>query len=103
VSIELHIERLVIDEALLGGERAANVRAAIERELTRRLAAPGATAALRKLGALESLPPLPLIDTRHSRDRLGGRIAEAVGGSLGIAAGSSGSRLRGARRVSSDR
>jgi hypothetical protein len=31
MSIELHIERLVIDEALLGGERASSVREAIER------------------------------------------------------------------------
>ena len=30
MSIELHIERLVLDEALLGGERAGNVRAALE-------------------------------------------------------------------------
>lgn len=103
MSIELHIERLVIDAALLGGERAADVRAALERELARRLATPGAAAALRGLGALESLSPQPLVRARHSRELLGGRIADAVGGGLGIAAGSNGSRLRGAGRVSSDR
>lgn len=82
--IELHIERLLLDGALLGGERAADVRAALQRELSRLLAAPGALDALRSLGAVDALPPLPLKQMRHAHDRLGGRIAAAVGQGLGI-------------------
>lgn len=86
--IELHIERLLLDGALLGGERAADVRAALQRELARQLAASGAFEALRGLGAVEALPPLPLplLPARHAYDRLGERIAAAVGQGLGVAA-----------------
>ena len=84
MSIELHIERLVIDEAALGGERAAGVRAAIERELTRRLAQPGAVDALRGLGAVATLPPATLPTAGHPHERLGVRIATAVQHRLGI-------------------
>jgi hypothetical protein len=84
VSIELYIERLVIDEAVLGGERAAGVRAAIECELARRLAQAGAVDALRGLGAVAMLPPATLPPARHPHDRLGVRIATAVQQSLGI-------------------
>lgn len=84
MSIVLHIERLVIDEALLGGERAGSVRAALERELAQRLAQPGAIDTLRGLGAIAALSPatLPLASTPH--DRLGMRIATAVQQGLGI-------------------
>lgn len=84
MSIELHIERLVIDEAALGGERAAGVRAAIERELARRLAQPGAVDALRGLGAVVTLPPATLPTAGHPHERLGVRIATAVQHGLGI-------------------
>lgn len=82
--IELHIDRLVLDGALLGGERTADVRAALQRELTALLGVPGALEALRGLGAVDALPPLRLGQARHARDRLGGRIATAVGQGLGI-------------------
>lgn len=86
MSIELHIERLVIDESLLGGERAGNVRAALEGELGRLLTQPGALAAMRTLGAVAALPPetLPPADLPH--ERLGSRIATAVRHALGIPA-----------------
>lgn len=84
MSIELHIERLVIDEALLGGERAAGVRAAIERELAWRLAQRGAIDALRGLGAVATLPPATLPAAGHPHERLGVRIAAAVQHGLGI-------------------
>ena len=82
MSIELHIERLVIDAAVLGGERAADVRAAIERELAQRLAQPGAIDALRRIGAAGALPPAVLPMAVHPRDRLGVRVASAVQQSL---------------------
>jgi hypothetical protein len=84
MSIELHIERLVIDEALLGGERAANVRAAIERELTRRLAPPGAAVTLRDLGTVAELPPASLSAATYRHEPLGSRIATVVQSSLGL-------------------
>ena len=85
MSIELHIERLVIDEALLDGERAPAVRAAIEQELGRLLTAPGAFDALRGIGGVASLPPSILPAASHPSERLGPRIATAVQRGLGIA------------------
>lgn len=82
--IELHIERLVLDEALLGGERAGAVRASVEHELRRLLIAPGAVAALRGIGTVATLPPASLRPASYPHDRLGPRIAMAVHGGLGI-------------------
>jgi hypothetical protein len=82
MSIELHIERLVLDEALLGGERAATVSDALTRELTRRLGHPVAAQALRGLGNLPSQPSVTLPPPSHPGDRLGPRIARAVQQSL---------------------
>jgi len=84
MSIELHIERLVLDEAVLGGERAGNVRASIERELHRLLATPGAVAALRGIGSVATLPAVSLPPASHPHDQLGPRIATAVRHGLGI-------------------
>lgn len=93
MSIELHIERLVLDEALLGDERGEAVRAAIEYELTRRLVQPWAVDALRGIGAVNALPAVTLPAGRSSRDRLGQRIAAAVQRMLGASDAASGSRL----------
>ncbi|MHB1057965.1 MAG: hypothetical protein ACYC0F_08795 [Rhodanobacter sp.] len=83
MSIELHIERLVIDEAVLGGERAAGVRAAIERELAQRLMDPGAADSLRRLGVRDALAPATLpAAMRH--EQLGTRIATALQQGLGL-------------------
>ncbi|MFI4928039.1 MAG: hypothetical protein ACHP7E_10185 [Burkholderiales bacterium] len=84
MSILLHIERLVIDAALLGGEQADDVRAALERELARRLMQPRATDNLRHLGAVAALPPTTLPAAARSREPLGARVASAVQQSLGF-------------------
>ena len=84
MSIVLHIERLVIDEAMLSGERAGSVRAALEGELCRLLAKPSATAALSGLGAIAALPPGTLPPASAAHERLGPRIATAVKKGLGI-------------------
>lgn len=84
MNINLHIERLVLDGTLLGNERAADVRAALQRELERLLAAPGAIESLRSLGAVDALPPVWLSDARHAPNGLGMRIAAAVNRGLGI-------------------
>jgi hypothetical protein len=78
MSIELHIERLVIDETLLGGERGESIRAAIELELAGLLARPGAIDALRGVGAVTALPTVTLAQAGGTHDRLGTRIAMAV-------------------------
>ncbi len=93
MSIVLHIERLVLDEALLSGERSGAVRAAIEHELTRRLAQPGAGDALRGIGAATALPPVALPAGRSSHDRLGQRIAAAVERGLGAGDAASGRKV----------
>jgi hypothetical protein len=84
VSIELHIERLVIDESLLGGERVRAIGAAIEHELSRGLLAPGTPTALRGLGSVVSLPPATLPPAHPSHGGLGPCIAAATLQSLGL-------------------
>lgn len=86
MSIELHIERLVIDAAVLGGERADDVRAAIERALTQQLAHPEAMATLRHIGVANRLPTTLLPPAQHPRESLGRRIATTLGNTLGVAA-----------------
>ncbi|MGO4700715.1 hypothetical protein [Dyella sp. 2RAB6] len=85
MSIELHIERLVIDEGVLRGERAADVRALLERDLARQLAQPGAVAALRSVGAVSALTPAVLPEPARGQDRLGSRLATTLRQSLGVA------------------
>ena len=85
MSIELHIERLVVDQTLLAGERGTRVRGAIERELAELLARPGTVEALRGIGAVTALPPARLPPVTQTHDHLGARIAVAVGHGLGIA------------------
>jgi len=87
MSIHLHIERLVIDESLLGTERAGTVRAAIERDLARHLAHPGALETLKSIGAIDALPAVSLPLADRPRDRLGPRIATAVQDGLGLPPG----------------
>ncbi|MGH8272516.1 MAG: hypothetical protein ACRESG_09360 [Gammaproteobacteria bacterium] len=83
MNIRLHIGRVMLDEALLAGERAADVRVALERELARLLAAPQAVGTLCAIGTVDSLPPVTLPAARRPHDRLGVRIAAAVGDGLG--------------------
>lgn len=85
MSIVLHVDRLVLDESLLGQEQPAAVRMAIERELRRQLTRPDATVRLRDIGTVAELPTTALPPARHSRERLGSRIATAVSHSLGVA------------------
>lgn len=80
----LHIERLVVDESLLGSERAVAVRQAVERELRQRLTDPGAPEALRSFGHVVALPPVGLPAVEHPRERLGSRVARAVQQGLGM-------------------
>lgn len=84
MSIELHIERLVLDEALLGGERPEQVRAVIERELARRLAQPGTSAALAGFGHVASLPTSNLPPGTSAT--FGRRLAQTLARTMGVPA-----------------
>lgn len=84
MSIELHIERLVIDAAVLGGERAGAVRQLFERELAQWLAQPGAIETLRRVGSVMMLAPVSLQAATRSAPRVGARLAAAVGRSIGV-------------------
>lgn len=84
MSIELHIERLVLDEAVLGSENPRAVRIAIERELARRLAGVDAIGALRQIGYVASLPSVDLGADGSAHPRLGLRIAASIGQGLGL-------------------
>lgn len=87
MKIDLRIDRLVLDAALLGGGRADAVAAAIESELARRLALPGAADALRGIGAVDALPALALANSAGAQYwNLGAEIAGSVGDGLGLAA-----------------
>ena len=101
MSIVLHIERLVLDEAVLGGERASQVRGELERELARQLSSPGALHALPGIGSVASLPSCGMPEERHMRDGIGGRIALAVRQGLGVgsaAHAADATRVNGGRR-----
>ena len=81
MSIVLHIERLVIDAGVLGSERPAGLRAAIEQEIARQFALPGAVAALRHIGAVDALAGGPWVSATAP---LGTRIGQSVATGLGI-------------------
>lgn len=85
MTVRLHIDRVVVDEALLRGERHADVRAALEQALRERLAVPGAIDALRHLGAVPSLPAQSLPVAAPTQRDLGARIAAGAGDALGLA------------------
>jgi hypothetical protein len=84
MSIVLHIERLVLDEALVGSERPGAMRMAIEHELLRQLAQPATAERLRNLGAVDELPTVALPAARYPREHLGSRVAIAVRDGLGV-------------------
>lgn len=101
MSMELHIERLVLDASLLQGERPCDVRAAVQRELAQWLRAPGATAALRQLGHVATLRPAASATAHDDAGPLATRIAAAVGRGLGMpaAANVESAGARGGRHV----
>lgn len=82
--IALHIERLVVDAAVLGNERPAHVRAALEGELARLLAAPGAADTLRAVGAVDAISPTSLALTGPADASLGARVGARIGACLGL-------------------
>ena len=98
--IELRIDRLLVDESLLGKESPGGVRLSLERELTRLLSSPGAAEALQRIGAVDALRPGDLPAARWQRDGLGTRVATVVGRGLGLEAADSESHSRPDRETS---
>lgn len=87
MKIDLRIDRLVLDAALLNGGRADAVAAAIESALTRQLAMPGVAEALGAIGHVDALPVRALVTHAEAQPRnLGADIATSLGEALGIAA-----------------
>lgn len=89
MSITLHIDRLVVDQALLGDGGAVALRQGIERELSLRLMQGGTVEGLRHLGAVAELPPCRLPRATHPGDGLAARIASGIYLGLGVTRGGS--------------
>ncbi len=84
MNIRIHIERLVLDGVAAEPELAASVRAGLEAELVRLLAAEDVPALLHAGDAVPVLrpPPVPLAPDLPP-GRLGAQVARAVHASLG--------------------
>jgi hypothetical protein len=87
MSITLHIERLVVDQALLGEGGARALREGIERELSLRLTQAGTAEALQRIGAVAELDPCRLPPAAHPGEGLGARIASGIHQGLAVARG----------------
>jgi len=83
MKIELRIDRLIVDEALLGDERRHALLRNVQRELQARLAAGDAAPALARSGAIDA--PAPATPAASAaRASLAARIADAVATRLGL-------------------
>jgi hypothetical protein len=84
MNIDLHIERLVLDGLNVGAGQGAQVKAAVEAELTRLLASGGVSEELQSGGALYKLRTAGIeVANDKSPARLGEQIAGAVYGGIG--------------------
>lgn len=83
MSITLHIERLVLDDALVGAHAPARIEAAIRGELERLLAADGLSPDLAAGGAHERLSAgqLHLVAGTGAQD-IGIHVGQAIHGAL---------------------
>jgi hypothetical protein len=80
MSVHVHIDRLIIDPALLGGQSPRKAQHAIEQALRAQLATPGAATRLSGLGHLEAMPSHALSDGPAP---LGARVGFALSQVLG--------------------
>lgn len=78
MSLTLRIDRLVIDAALMGGERASHARTAIERELAMQLTHANAADRARPPSAATGRPSMTPPARVHPHRRLGAQIATAI-------------------------
>ena len=83
MNITLHIERLIIDQALLGTGRRDALHAAVEAELTRLLTEGNLPAAWRNGGTVPSLPGGAIqVGQRDNTAHLGAQIGQSVYGAI---------------------
>ena len=83
MSVHVHIDRLILDPALLGGLSPRKVQHAVEQALTVQLATSGAAASLSGLGHLDTVPSHALPDGPAP---LGARVGAALSHVLGTGA-----------------
>ena len=84
LSVRLHIERLVVDEALLAGGQAKSFQSAIESELARLLSEGGLIAHADT--AVPSLTARNIQVSHQTRPaQLAGQVAEAIHATIGAA------------------
>ncbi len=84
MNIELHIERLVLDDLVVEPRRGAEIQAAVEEELTRLLAAGGLKAEFASGSTQRSLDAEEIQVTNQTTPmQLGHYIAQAVHGGVG--------------------
>jgi len=84
VNIELHIERMVLDGLQVAPRDRAQLKAAVEGELTRLLATDGLRSELLSGGAMRSLSAGEIhVTNQMSPLHLGNQIAQAVHGGVG--------------------
>lgn len=84
-NIHLHIERLILDGLPIERAQAANIRAAVEMELTRLLAENGLAASLQAGGALSGVQASPIwLAPGSPPAQIGAQIAQSVYSGIGI-------------------
>lgn len=84
MKIAVHIERLVLDGLAVTPAQGAQVRAAVERELARMLAAGGVADGLRGGGAVPQVPAPSFTLSPNARpDAIGRHVARSVHASIG--------------------
>lgn len=84
MNIELHVERLILDGLAISPRHSANLKAALEAELTRLLAADGLSGGLSRGGSVAHLPRSTIqLSGEADPTGLGQQIAAAVHGQIG--------------------
>jgi hypothetical protein len=78
MSINLHIERLILDGLPVSHAQGPILSAALERELARLLTNGGLETSLQSSGAWRSVPVSPLQLTSSQPPQLGRQIAETI-------------------------
>lgn len=83
MSINIHIERLILDGLSVSDAQSPIIGAAVERELARLLATGGLERSLQSGGAWASVPVGAVQLTASKPAQLGRQIAQAVYGGIG--------------------
>ena len=101
-SIQLHIERLVLDGLSVGHAQGPIIGAAVETELARLLATGGLDSSLQSSGAWPSAPVSAVQLAASKPTQLGQQIAQAVYGGIGEERSSTSRTKQGSTHVSQE-